>query len=619
MIGSSYSIIQLLTFAGIAIVLFALSLLIGLFLYNVKFENSIKTYFFNSFLGIFTIICLYSICIVGVRTINVIAFIPLLYICFQNKNRFKIEKLNLKSLIPMLYIFPTIFIIYGCFTLPTSIEQDVRFYSKIANSLGTVHQENIYHFYNLFNPNFNGVTSYHYTEIWLTSLLSLIFNVKSIITIKYLVYPFLISSISFGVLGFFNSKHVMFFFSFLALSLLPLYLVSIFNSGFSVYTDFWIRPNFIIYYYTLLPLFYLMIDKNWKLLFLTSIIAITTSVVILPCLVGGLVLMTGFLVYKKQLDKKKFIYLNGALFIVIILMLVLYKVFSPSINLLTNHSIVDVLVNSIKIWKAVSYAIVTILIECSILLLVGFFMNNYFIKNKSLINIYLFVSIQVVIGVVLFQAINQMDNSYQIPYYAYSSIGFLFIITILFGIDNLKLNALKYILSGLIISFSFYYTFSFSDFKYLNSSLEDNNLMQNNVSEHWVKEVRNYILSHPKSKGGFVLGESDLVDYPPKSRNCLTNQIGSFISYMTNNCNLPSLTCIDILLSDKNNSNEKSFQKTESWIKAFPNYTTICDVNEYLKKDRFDYFICSKNFTNIDSTFNVIKDQESSYAFVFKK
>ena len=159
-----------------------------------------------------------------------------------------------------------------------------------------------------------------------------------------------------------------------------------------------------------------------------SIIAITTSVVILPCLVGGLVLMTGFLVYKKQLDKMKFMYLNGALFLVIILVIILYKVFSPNINLLTNHSIIDVLVNSIKIWKAVSYAIVTILIECSVLLLFGFLLNKYYVKNKNLTNIYLFVSIQVVIGVVLFQLVNQMDNSYQIPYYAYSSIGFIFII-----------------------------------------------------------------------------------------------------------------------------------------------------------------------------------------------
>jgi hypothetical protein len=157
MIGSSYSIIQLLSFSGIALMLFAISLLVGLLFYNVKLNNPIKTYFFNSFLGLFTIICLYSYIIVGFKTINLLSGIVLVYMCFNNNNRFKFDKIDFKELTPLLYIFPFVFILYGCYTLPPSIEQDVRFYSKLAYSLREFRQENFYHFYNEYNPLFNGI------------------------------------------------------------------------------------------------------------------------------------------------------------------------------------------------------------------------------------------------------------------------------------------------------------------------------------------------------------------------------------------------------------------------------------------------------------------------------
>ena len=131
--------------------------------------------------------------------------------------------------------------------------------------------------------------------------------------------------------------------------------------------------------------------------------------------------------------------------------------------------------------------------------------------------------------------------------------------------------------------------------------------------------VNKYIESNEKTKGGFVLSKNDLKNFSPKSRNCVTKQMGSFLSYFTDNCNLPDLTCSDTLLSDKNNTNSKSFLKTESWMKVFPNYTSICNVNKYLRNDMFDYFICSKNLTNIDPSYNIIEDKESAYKFVFKK
>lgn len=610
---------QLLGFSGIALILFALSLLLGLFLFNVKLNNSIKTYFVNSLLGLFTIISLYSFVIVGIKTINLLSFIVLVYLFILNTEKFKIQKIEVSSLLPVLYIFPIVFFLYGSFSLPTSIENDVRYYAKIAYSLGEFKQENLYHFYNSYETGFNGLMPYHYTEMWLTSLFNILFNIKSIIAIKYITYPFLISCISFGVLGFVNNKRFLYFILFICLSLLPFHLVSVFGSGFTVYTSFWLRPNFIVYYFMLLPLFYFIIEKKWELLFLISIIASSTSVVLIPALFGSLFLLSVFLVYKKEITKKEFINLNFLLLVSVVIMAILFIVFAPALNLLANQSFVQIIKESLSVWKAVIYSIVTISIECGFLVFVAFVLNKYLVKKEAFNLILCIVLLQIIIGVVFFQMLNQLDNSYQFPYVAFSAGGFILIIAIILAVDNLKNSYLKYAFFLLLISIGFYSSQKSFDFKSMSDSLENKNLLKNNVSPEWITNVKVYLKNHENAKGGFMLSKSDLKEISPKSRNCVTNQMGSFIAYITDNCNLPSLNCKDTLLSDKNNVNKKSFLKTESWIRIFPNYTAICDVNEYLKKNEFNYFICSKKFANIDTSFVTIKDPESNYVFVYKK
>jgi len=621
MIGSNYSIIQLLTFSGIALLLFAISLLLGLLFYNIKLNNTIKTYFLNSFLGIFTIVCLYSYTIVGFKTINLLSGIVLAYLCFKNNSRFKFDKLNVKELAHILYIFPIVFILYGCYTLPLSIEYDVRYYSKIAYSFREFKQENFYHFYNQYNGFFYGTTPYHYFEMWLTSLITLPFSIKSIIALKYITYPFFISSISFGVLGLIKSNKFFWFLIFICLSMLPLYVISIFGSGFPVYTDFWIRPNFVSYYYILLPIFYFIIERKWVYLYLTVIIGCTVSVMIIPCLFGGVFLLSVVLVYKKAVMKKEFFSLNLLLLTTCLFIFSLFILFSPVINLVVNHPFKELLFQSLAIWKAVLHSIVTISIECSVLIIVAFLIGKYVIKTDKLKNVIFFVLVQVILGVVLFQTLNKLDNSYQFPYFAYSASGFLFIISILLFLDYFQNKLAKLSMAGLIVITNLYTSYSsFNFLSLITNSLEERNLAQNSVSNDWIKNVTNYLNNNKKSKGGFVLSKVDLKDLGPKSRSCITLQSGSFISYLTDNCNLPNLTCKDTLLSDKNDENKEAFEKVEKWMEAFPMYTNECDINEYISNSKIDYFICSKNVLNIDTSLvNIISDKKSKYLFVSKK
>lgn len=242
------------------------------------------------------------------------------------------------------------------------------------------------------------------------------------------------------------------------------------------------------------------------------------------------------------------------------------------------------------------------------------------IKNNGLKNIFLLVAFQLIIGIVLFQAVNQLDNSYQFPYLAFSAVGFILIITILLILQNIKNRGLKYGFLCFIFGICLYMSQSFFNFNNLLNSLENQNLTQNNVSSDWLKRVDRYLGENKNAKGGFVLCKKDLPNVHPKARQCLVVQTGSFISYITDNCNLPNLTCKDTLLYDKSVENKDEFIKIESWINIFSKYMTTCDVNEFIRNGEIDYFISTKEKKGIDtSLINVIEDEKSDYMFFYRK
>ncbi|HKC69004.1 MAG TPA: hypothetical protein VKG26_12290, partial [Bacteroidia bacterium] len=188
-------------------------------------------------------------------------------------------------------------------------------------------------------------------------------------------------------------------------------------------------------------------------------------------------------------------------------------------------------------------------------------------------------------------------------------------------VNHLQNKFIKCSITVIVFFTSIYASYSSFDFNSLSSiSLENKNLLQNNISSNWIKNASLYFKNNTTARGGFVLSKADLADFGPKSRSCITIQNGSFISYITDNCNLPSLTCKDTLLSDKNTENGAEFEKVEKWMEAFPLYTKECNVNEYLKDKKIDYLICSKNVLNIDTSIaTIFSDEKSKYLLVIGK
>jgi hypothetical protein len=611
MTGSGSSLIQLLCFSLLGMGLTTVSLFVGIFLYNIRLGNPFRSFFLNSFLGLFTIICIYSFTRAGFKTVNDIAFLALVFVAYKNKDRFRYVRTDLKPLVHILYIFPVVFLLYGYYTLPGSIENDVRYYAKIAYSLQAFGQENLYHWYNTYDHELNGMMPYHYSELWLAALFNQFLGIKSVIALKYLAYPYFISNICVGMLGLIQKAGPLEFLLFIALTLLPFHIVSVFSTGYVVYTDFWLRPNFIMYYFGLLALFYLVMEKRWILLWMCAVVISTTSVIIIPCLFGGLFILSLALSYKKDIQLREFIFLNAVLLVTGMLMVALYLGFAPHVNLFGGQSLVNLLHASLAPWKAVVFITAALICECVLLILTAVLFNRFFIRLPSVWYVYLFALSQVIIGVVLFQSLNQLDNSYQFPYFAFAASGFVLIITIVLAVDRSKRIAKPWITFSIVLLAMFY---TRQDFHFrILQSLERTNLLESGLSDGMISASREY-LKNGKS-GGFVLRTHDLNSFTPKARNCLTNQLGSFVAYISDNCNLPSLTCLDTLFEDKTTLNAKDFAKAANWYKVFPNYTKDCDPYSYLARNEFDYFICTRPAT-VKPGYKIIDDPHCLYAIV---
>lgn len=616
MIGLNNSICQIFIFSFTAIALFWISIILGFFLYNIEFSQRYKRIYLNGFLGLFTILTAFSLYSTDLKSINLVAVPLFAYLFLKNKSRFKMENFRLVEFLHSLYVFPIVFALYACFEYPDSIENDVRFYAKITYSLSHLGQENLYHFYNNYEAKFNGAMPYHYFELWLASILNFSTGTKSIIALRYFAYPFLISFFLYGLSSVFNNRKPLYFLLVLFLTLLPLYRISFIHTGFMVYTDFWLRPNFIPYYFCFLAIIFALEEKQWLLFGFTAALTMLTSVILIPSLFGGLILLFGILMFSKKIERLDALKgLTPGLF-VLLAMLIFYISFSPGINVSSDKSILTTLTSSLKIWKSVVFIFSILLFESLILLSIVLFLNQFIIKANSFSILIFFCLTQLVVGLLVFQLLNQLDNSYQFAYFAFSSLGFVFIYAIALSIS--KLNSYLFLIAFSAIMIISFLTSSdmFAPIK-PHVTLEQNNLLRYGFSENWLKRVQKFLQDRPR--GSFYMPIYEQIKVNPKARHCLTNQQGSFLAYLTDNCNLPALTCPDFLFHDRAINNKSAFVKAEHWYGVFSRFNKNCNPLYYLKSKEVDYFITTDTIFKSNGLLEVESDYMSSYCLVALK
>ncbi len=594
------------------------SFLIGSIFINTFSNNNARKAFYNTVFGAIALISFFSFAFVGIKTVNTIAIILLIYFSLSEKKYFKADYKTISELLPLIYIIPIVIICYSMYAYPESINNDFKYYSKIAYQLPKNKYENFYHFYNTYANTFNGVTPYHYTELWLAAIFNLITNSLSVIALKNFSYPLIISFVAFGFIINTTKNKILILILLLTLSIFPLgkYL-SVVNIGWNIITDFWQRPNFIMYYLLLTLCYNSVMDKNWKLFYLIISIGFTFSFVLVP---GTLVALIALNIYLKLFFKISWKQIVKNLYLPIFIalgLIILYKIYSPSINVTTQFDLFQILLYNVSIWKAIIWSILVLLLQGAIIPVLFYFFQLKFNNNDELKLFGIFIIILLVIGVFMFQLLTQIDNAYQFAYFGYAAIGFVFMalcISVLEKItfNNTIVNCTIILVSVLII----YISPNKFTLPVLKNGIAEAHLINENMSTSFKNKFKKYLYLNTQAKGAFIYHSSVQNKYQPKDRHCLTKQIGSSIAYLTNNCNLPSITCYDILHQDLTNKNSLQFKKLDTWINAFPLYTKVCNPIYYLQNKSIDYFICPINYP-LPNNVKIITDSLSQLKMVY--
>lgn len=582
---------------------------LGTYLFNIQSANKSRASFYNLSLGVLLIIALYSIICTGFKTVNLCSLVFLAILAVNNYKHPNVVDLKFHCLTPFLYILPVTVILFSAYTFGENVNEDLKYYSKISYTLRELGQENFYHFYNIYDSKFNGMIPYHYTELWLASFFNFTTKSLAIFSLKNFSYPFLVSITSFGILSLTEKNKILIFLVLTGLSVVSLgnYIGIDSKNGWTIYTDFWMRPNLITYYFLLTLCFFALLDNNYKLFYIFISIGLTFSVVIMPALLASIVIFEIFNVCLKKRTYKESFQLLSFPFLSAILIALLYTIFASSANVSTTFKIKELIQSDLQNWKAIVYASVVLIAELSLLPILFWLINRYYIKIKALQIFTSFTIILAVCGVLLFQLLNKIDNAYQLAYFGYAAVGFLsicFFIILISKFNSVIIPALAAIICA---CFGFSVNSEKFQFDVFGNSLSGAYLMRENVSATWIKEFKSYKNMFPNAKGGFVYSSLDRPSNP-KLRQDLTRQLGSYISYLTDDCNLPSLTCTDSLLTDLNAQNVNQFEKCKTWVALFPKYTNECNAEKYLQAGLFDFFICNQTTRVTDPSLRSIHD-----------
>ena len=278
--------------------------------------------FYQIISGLFVCISLYAMVVTRGITINILV-LPLCYFLFWDRKRNLVTQLHqpvpairLKNYIEIGFIVLLSLVILHVFPVDEYKQSDGFFYLKIAEAMNASGQENISHYFNLYNTDFNGTEPYHYFEIWITAFIIRLSEgfLPSILVERYVTQSILLASIILGL--YMLSQTILkrkpdvfdkiFFWSLLFIfpNLLGYFpkLYQVFVSDFE--GNMLDRPNFRIIYLLLIPLIDEMytkrgVSKNaWYWMLLLAVVSFQFTIVFIT----GLLLYCIFLLAKKKFN-----------------------------------------------------------------------------------------------------------------------------------------------------------------------------------------------------------------------------------------------------------------------------------------------------------------------------
>ena len=617
-------------------------------------KNTFFSFFLDSLTGIVCIVTIYALISTKGKTIN-LAFI-FLFLAYYSNRFFEKSKYRLyskesiknaivsfwqkcgdkKYLIYLSYaLIASLLIAFSSILLNhnTSIDNDIIFYTKIAENLGRTGLENIFHYYNNDYKDFNGTSPYHYFELWLSSLIFPFFKgiFSNIIILKYLIYTVLKTVLVLGLLSIVETIKkitlpdllITVFLTFTSF----LFLTEIGSNSWILYGNFWLRPNLIMYFLFLIPALIYFNKKNYKeaLFFLLClpIVSIATA----PAIFSGLILILLLAVFFNAENKKVYYQMLLLTFLIIGFIFLFYFLTGVKADVLKtdNKNISELIIHNLDIWKAIIGTTISLAFRVIILLALPVLLVLLFAKNKksnfqhNLLLVF-FAIIITYSGIIIFQLTTSIDNTYQFPYVGFALCYLINLYMICILIYSFEKGYKKVLFLAFLIPLSSLTFLDHMNFNMELRSLKEFNLKRFGVSNSFSEAIEHYIIENPSAKGGFMFSKRDIAIISVGQRHSLTYTLGNYISFLSSNTHLTSLTDPDILYLGLNES-ERHFSKVKSFNEQLNFYQDFQISNlpfhdflkQYLKSNNYDYLITSND---IDLSFLSI---EKSFTDTIKK
>lgn len=318
---------------------------ISLFIKIPTVENTIFEFFIKQLTVISFLISGFATFLTHGKTIFIL-FIPILVYLFVKGHIIfsKPLKRPKQDLYSILLIFPIILIQFFLNFDITDLQlyvpsSDIIQYASYANGLVQYGSENKFEALNVLYPElFNGMSPYHYYEIWFTSLIGSVCKLSFVFTLQLIVYPYLIWLFVLGIASTFEHYQTKlslkeYGLCFLLLFIGPVYLSvyeQLFNDGeFFQSTVFTVTGflkqtlSFSYFGQKHLPvsvfgilLFLFILKKQIKPALLVGFLAVVCSFGTLPGIFGSFGFL--FVLQKKYRSKENFLLLSGLSLLVIL-------------------------------------------------------------------------------------------------------------------------------------------------------------------------------------------------------------------------------------------------------------------------------------------------------------
>lgn len=631
------NLLQIVIEVGLTCLLFFAFAIIGnLFLrkFGTAYFSSIMSFYgrlFNSFFcGLLIVIFFYSVIVTKGLTVNLLV-LPVFYYLFIGNNRHVMikgtQRLSVRQM-PFLEVgFISLLVIIILHVFPESEykQADSFFYLKIAESLNATGQENISHYFNLYNNSFHGMEPYHYFEIWITALIIRYtesfypsVNIERYVT-QAIILTAVIAGLYYLTEGVLKKKINLAkkVFCWSLLFILPNFLFfssSLYKIFISDYEGNMLeRPNFRIIYLILIPVILKLYNNSpikgqiTYLLLFACIVSFKCAAVILPSMVV-------YNVYSALILKRKEAGFNWLHLTVFCLLLAgIYFLFSVNkIPTFYQTNGTTFFVETLKSWKFIIYSTVMsvlyILLLTVILLLplIIAYKNDLIIALKESVKRFKLLLFIAAIGLIMARVLYLKDNAYQFLFVAHIiATIFIWLMYLLVLPKNNKQSS--YIFSAVFLSIFWFIKPSVSNEKFVNTFKQNGNFVYEGkkYSQEYLNRVMGYFKEQKNIVGGYLADTNfyKTTYYSRRNPNVYFLPITYIVS---NNYNRNFEFCLSdtsAIICHEDNPVYKEYLTNAihrsfffQYLKENPSIDYSLAVNNFINRNHLSYLFITKDY-----------------------